>query len=128
MSLMDTKVLPAIWAMSKKRDIESQAVCKWESRLNIHGGKQVKGLNYWDTYAPVASCAAIRVVLAIATLQQWKTKQGDFVLVFSQAPVETDLCMEIPTGVGMEIGETNKVLKLQNNFCGQKQAGRVWNL
>jgi hypothetical protein len=121
-------VLPAIWAMRRKRDISTRAVYKWKARLNIHGGKQVKGLNYWDTYAPVASWAAIRIIMAIATLRQWKTKQMDFVLAFPQAPVETDLYMEIPTGFGMQSGATNKVLKLQNNLYGQKQAGRVWNL
>jgi hypothetical protein len=122
------KVLPAIWAMRRKRDIESRSVYKWKARLNIHGGKQIKGLNYWDTYAPVASWAAIRVVLAIAALKKWKTKQMDFVLAFPQAPVETDLYMEIPTGFGMKSGKENKVLKLKNHLYGQKQAGRVWNL
>jgi Reverse transcriptase (RNA-dependent DNA polymerase) len=124
------KVLPAIWAMRQKRDIESGAVYKWKARLNIHGGKQVKGLKYWDTYAPVASWAATRVVLAIATLRQWKAKQMDFILTFPPALVETGPYMEIPTGFSMESGETNKVLKLQNNLYGKsKQVGyRIYTL
>jgi hypothetical protein len=39
-------VLPAIWAMRRKRDIATRQVYKWKARLNIHGGKQVKGLDY----------------------------------------------------------------------------------
>jgi hypothetical protein len=42
--------------------------------------------------------------------------------------VETDLYMQIPTGFKLSNGKTDKVLKLQNNLYGQKQAGRVWNL
>jgi Reverse transcriptase (RNA-dependent DNA polymerase)/GAG-pre-integrase domain len=85
------KILPAVWAMRRKRDIETREVYKWKARLNIHGGKQEHGINYWDTYAPVASWASIRLVLIMAVLRKWKTKQLDFVLAFPQAPVETDL-------------------------------------
>jgi GAG-pre-integrase domain len=54
------KVLPDVWAMRRKRDIATQQVYKWKARLNVHGSKQTKGLNYRDTYAPVASWASIR--------------------------------------------------------------------
>jgi hypothetical protein len=50
------------------------------------------------------------------------------VLAFPQAPVETDLYMQIPAGFKLTSGRTDRVLKLQNNLYGQKQAGRVWNL
>jgi hypothetical protein len=52
-------VLPAVWAMRRKRDIATQEVYKWKARLNAHGGKQTQRLNYWETYAPVASWASI---------------------------------------------------------------------
>jgi Reverse transcriptase (RNA-dependent DNA polymerase) len=125
---MGHKVLPAIWAMRRKRDIVTCAVYKWKAPLNIHGGKQVKGLNYWDTYAPVALRAAIRMMLATATLKGWATKQMDFVLAFLQALVETDLYMVIPTGFRMQNGDKGKFLKLRNNLYSQKQAGGVWDL
>jgi hypothetical protein len=54
--------------MRRKRDISTQEVYKWKARLNVHGGKQTKGLNYWETYAPVASWAAIRLIMTIAAL------------------------------------------------------------
>jgi hypothetical protein len=53
-------VLPAVWAMRRKRHISTQQVYKWKARLNIHGGKQVYGFNYWETYAPVAPWSTIR--------------------------------------------------------------------
>jgi hypothetical protein len=122
------RVLPAVWAMRRKRDITTREVYKWKARLNIHGGKQEHGINYWDTYAPVASWPAIRLIMIIAVLRKWKTKQLDFVLAFPQAPVETDLFMAIPSGFKLANGKSNKVLKLKNNLYGQKQAGRVWNM
>ena len=48
-----TKILPSVWAMRRKRRIATGEVYKWKARLNIHGGKQEYGVNYWETYAPV---------------------------------------------------------------------------
>jgi Reverse transcriptase (RNA-dependent DNA polymerase) len=121
------KVLPAVWAMRRKRDIATQQVYKWKARLNVHGGKQEKGLNYWETYAPVASWASIRLVMNTAALMGWVTRQLDFVLAFPQAPVETDIYMEIPAGFNIEGNKNDYALHLVNNLYGQKQVGRVWN-
>jgi hypothetical protein len=121
-------ILPSVWAMRRKRDIATQQVYKWKARLNVHGGKQIEGVNYWETYAPVATWSSIRLIMTMAALNNWSTKQLDFVLAFPQAPVETDIYMEIPDGFALAKGtKKDKVLKLVNNLYGQKQAGRVWN-
>ena len=39
-------ILPAVWAMKRKRDIKTRKVIKYKARLNIHGGKQVFGEDY----------------------------------------------------------------------------------
>ena len=43
------QVLPSVWAFRRKRRIATNEVYKWKARLNIHGGKQTYGLNYWET-------------------------------------------------------------------------------
>ena len=121
------KILPAVWAFRRKRDIATRAVYKWKARLNVHGGKQVKGLDYWETYAPVASWPSIRLIMFAAVLNCWTTMQLDFVLAFPQAPVETDIFMQVPQGFSIAGGSRDYCLKLVNNLYGQKQAGRVWN-
>jgi Reverse transcriptase (RNA-dependent DNA polymerase) len=75
-----------------------------------------------------ASWLSIRLILNLAVLSGWTTRQLDFVLAFPQSPVETDLYMEIPAGFHINGSRKNQVLKLVNNLYGQKQAGRVWNL
>jgi hypothetical protein len=45
-----TIILPAVWSMKCKRRIQSNEVYKWKARLNLHGGKQVKDVHYWETY------------------------------------------------------------------------------
>ena len=40
-----TPVLPSVWAFRRKRRISTNEVYKWKARINIHGGKQVHGVN-----------------------------------------------------------------------------------
>ena len=55
-------VLPAVWQMKRKRHISTREVYKHKARLNIDGSKQIKGVNYWDTYSPVASWSTNNLV------------------------------------------------------------------
>ena len=126
------KVLDAVWAMKRKRKIISQAIYKWKARINLHGGQQIKGIHFWETFAPVVQWATIRLVLILALIMKWHTRQIDFVLAFPQAPAETDLYMEIPKGVhvaGIPEGKQQRdyVLKLNKNLYGGCAASRVWN-
>ena len=122
-------VLPAVWQMRRKRDIKTRKVKKYKARLNIDGSRQRKGLDYDQTYAPVASWQSIRLLLTLAAVHKWHTKQLDYVLAFPQAPVERDIYMKIPAGIkldGMQ-NSSDYVLQLHRNVYGQKQAGRVFN-
>jgi Reverse transcriptase (RNA-dependent DNA polymerase) len=85
-------------------------------------------VNYWETYAPVVTWAAIRIVLVLVLMYKWSTVQIDFVLAYPQADVECDIYMKISRDFEIE-GKTRRshVLKLIKNLYGQKQAGRVWN-
>ena len=128
----DNKVLSSVWSMKRKRRIKTREVYKWKARLNVHGGQQVKGIHFWETFAPVVTWASIRLVLILALIMKWHTRQIDFVLAFPQAPAETDLYMEIPKGVHMKNipkGKTEKdfLLKLKKNLYGGCAASRVWN-
>jgi len=46
--------LQAIWSFHHKRAPDWSITTKWKARLCPHGGQQIEGLNFWDTYAPVA--------------------------------------------------------------------------
>ena len=124
----DTKIIPAVWAMRRKRKIDTQEVYKWKARLNFDGSKQLHGIHFWETYAPVVSWPVIRFFLALSLLKGWETRQLDFVLAYTQADVETELYMKVPKGYDKTgITEKTHALKLLKNLYGQKQAGRVWN-
>jgi len=122
-----TKVLPSVWAMRRKRRIATGQVYKWKARLNIHGGMQVKGIHYWDTYSPMVRWSSIRLALALSILHGWHMAQMDFVLAYPQADIEVPLYMKMPRGFTCKGYEADEVvLELQKNLYGQKQAGRIW--
>ena len=124
-------ILPAVWQMKRKRRISTREVYKWKARINIDGSKQIYGVHYDETYAPVVTWATVRYFLIQALIKGWYTKQLDFVLAYTQADVERDLYMKIPKGI--HIADVPKeeqhkyLLKLVKNLYGQKQTGRVWN-
>jgi Reverse transcriptase (RNA-dependent DNA polymerase) len=119
--------LPCVWSMRRKRRILDGTIYKWKARLNVDGGKQIRGVDYWETYAPVATWTTIRVVLIMAIKEKWCIKQLDFVQAYPQAPVETELYIELPKGFVVEGDRDQYALKVLRNVYGQKQAGRVWN-
>jgi len=80
-------ILPAVWQMKHKCHIQAHEVYKWKAHLNIDWSRQVKGQDYWDTYAPVATWGSIHLILAKAIIQGWYSKQIDFVMAYTQAPV-----------------------------------------
>jgi hypothetical protein len=114
--------------MRRKRNLITNEIKSHKARLNLHGGKQVYGVNYFETYAPVVTWFAIRLMIIVAIISRRSLRQIDFVMAYTQAPIETDLYMEIPHGIEMTEGNTKDyVLQLLANLYGQKQAGRVWN-
>ncbi len=47
----DAQVVPSVWAMRRKHDLTTNEVNSHKARLNLHGGKQIYGMNYYKTYA-----------------------------------------------------------------------------
>ena len=80
------KVSDSVCAFKRKRDITTQKVLKYKARLNVHGGQQEYGVNYWDTYSPVVNWFSVRLSLTLALVNKWSTRQVDFVLAFPQGP------------------------------------------
>ena len=62
---------------------------KHKAWLNIHGGKQQFGINYFDTYVPVMTWFAIHIIMVFGILFCWEMHQIDFV-----QPIETDMYIE----------------------------------
>ena len=120
------RVLPSVWSMRRKRDLTTGIVLKYKYHLNVDGSKQQKGMDYVETFAPVATWCSIRLILLMACVMDWHTYQLDFVQAFPQAPVEKELYIEVPKGCSASDNKKYYVMKVLNNISGKKQAGKVW--
>jgi hypothetical protein len=124
----DAQIIPSVWLMQRKRDLTTNDVKSHKAWLNLHGDKQVYGMNYFETYTPIVTWFAIRLVIVFGIIFLWALCQANFVMAYPQAPIEEDIYMEIPQGIETATGNSNdKVLKLLKNIYGQKQAGCIWN-
>lgn len=84
----------SIWAFRRKRDPYG-TIINYKARLCAHGGNQVWGENYWETYAPVVHCLSIRTMLAISIIHKLQSRSVDFTLAFPQA--DLDKLVYMPT-------------------------------
>jgi hypothetical protein len=95
----DAQIVPSVWSMRRKRDLATNQVKSHKARLNLHGRKQVYGMNYFETYAPVVTWFAIRLMIIFRIIFGWYLRQVDFVMAYPQAPIEMDIYMELPQGI-----------------------------
>ncbi len=125
----DAQIVPSVWPMRRKHDLTTNEVKSHKARLNLHGGKQVYGMNYFKTYAPVVTWFTIHLMIVFGIIFCWSLCQVDFVMAYPQAPIlEMDIYMELPQGIQVyNSNSRDHALKLLKNIYGQKQAGRVWN-
>ncbi len=124
----DVQIIPSVWLMRRKRDLTTNEIKLHKARLNLHGKKQIYGMNYFETYAPVVTWFAIRLMIIFGIIFCWALRQVNFIMAYPQAPIEMDIYTELPQGIQTAHGNSkDHVLKLEKNIYGQKQAGCVWN-
>ena len=86
----------SVWAMRCKRNHTTGEVVKHKARLNLHGGMQEYGVNYYGTHAPVVTWLAICLMIVFAILLKQALRQIDVIMAYPQAPIEMDMYMELP--------------------------------
>ena len=57
------KVMDSVWAMKRKINIITNEIYEWKTRLNLHCGQQEYAVNFYETFSPVVSWTAARLLL-----------------------------------------------------------------
>ena len=83
---------------AKKRD-ENGRVIRYKARLVAKGFKQKYGVDFFETYSPVANMNSIRVVLAMCVALQYVMEQLDVDTAFLNSKLMDRVYMEIPNGI-----------------------------
>ena len=107
---------------SFKRNLKADdSIDKYKTRLVAKGYGQKEGLDYFDTYSPVSRITSIRMLIAIASLNNMDIHQMDVRTTFLNGHLDEEIYMEQPEGYVVQ-GEENNVYKLVKSLYGLKQA------
>jgi hypothetical protein len=120
----DRKTLKYKWVLSTKYNIFGKFIYK--ARLTVKGCSQIPGIDFEETYAPVAKVTALRLILALATGAGLHAYQMDVQNAFPNATLNgIDIYMQAPPEMNLGNG---MFLKLLRALYGLKQASREWYL
>jgi len=98
---------------------------RYKARLVIRGYEQIAGVDFDETFAPLAKLSSLQMLLALAAIQDWEIDQMDVVTAFLNPEVDGDVYMAMPDGVEAPAGGP-WVCKLCRSQYGLKQAPRLW--
>lgn len=112
------------WVFRIKRKADG-TIEKYKARLVAQGFTQKFGVDYFDTFSPVAKLSSFRIILAIAARNDWDADTFDFngAYLNGELDEDEDIYMKPPPGYDSE-GE--QVKHLHKSLYGLKQAGRKW--
>ncbi|GJR74073.1 retrotransposon protein, putative, ty1-copia subclass [Tanacetum coccineum] len=113
------------WLFKKKTDMDG-AVHTFKSRLVAKGFTQTYGVDYEETFSPVADIRAIRILIAIAAFYDYEIWQMDVKTAFLNGHLSEEVYMTQPEGF-VNPKYPNHVCKLKRSIYGLKQASRQWN-
>jgi hypothetical protein len=118
----DIKPIGCKWVYSVKLNSDG-SLNRYKARLVALGNKQEYGIDYDETFAPVAKMTTVRTILSIAASNGWSLHQMDVKNAFLHGDLTEDIYMTPPQGL---FSSSKGVCKLKRSLYGLKQAPRAW--
>lgn len=119
----DMNVLPSTWAFKCKRYPDGR-IKKFKARFCARGDLQVEGVDYFETWSPVAQWVTVRLMMILSVILRLKTAQADITAAFVHAelPPEEQVFIHQPRGFKVHCDEGELVLRLKRSLYGLKQS------
>ena len=121
---LDVNVVSCKWVYSVKYNPDG-SIARHKARLVARGFSQAYGLDYTETFSPLARLSSIRVLFSVALNQAWPLHQLDVSNAFLYGNLAEQVYMEQPLGYIAQ-GESSQVCLLKKAIYGLKQSPRAW--
>ncbi|GJT03578.1 copia protein [Tanacetum coccineum] len=121
---MDMTIIGTKWVYRNKLD-ENGIVTRNKASLVAQDYNQQKGIDYDETYAPVARLESIRILLSYACALDFKLYQMDVKSAFLNGFINEEVYMAQPSGF-IDFAKPNYVYRLKKALYGLKQALKAW--
>jgi hypothetical protein len=112
-------VIGTKWIFKNNQD-EHRIIVRNKARLVAQGFSQVEGIDFGETYAPVARLESIRILFAYATHHNFKLQQMNIKSAFLNGPLKEEVYVKQPPGFE-DLNFPNHVYKLHKALYGLKQ-------
>jgi len=121
------RVLKGNWVYKVKNEVDKNGnnTTRLKTRLCFMGNRQFKGLDFNETFAPVAKFTTIRCILAMTAANGWKLHQMDVKTAFLNGDLDEEVYMEQPDGY-VNPTYPDKVCRLLQALYRLKQAPKMW--
>ncbi|GJU96344.1 retrovirus-related pol polyprotein from transposon TNT 1-94 [Tanacetum coccineum] len=118
------KPLTLKWLFKNKHD-EENTIIRNKTRLVVRGYRQEEGIDFEESFAPVARMEAIRIFLAYVAHKSFIVFQMDVKTAFLHGTLKEDVYVCQPEGF-IDADHPSHVYKLKKALYGLKQAPRAW--
>jgi hypothetical protein len=114
------------WIFKVKRGPDGN-ITRYKARLVAQGYTQKYGVDFTDTFAPVAKYSTLRTLIAIAAAKNYELEHSDVSTAYLNADLKETILMEVPEGLREKYDDKTHVIHLKKSLYGLKQSGRNWH-